>query len=70
MAQQSPHRFNVGLCLPITGGWPGIGTARMNDVKTIAQHAEALGVDLLWVDDQLRLDLGTPNESPLSDKPL
>jgi len=64
MSRNSPRPLKVGLCLPITEGWCGPDTARWNDVKAMAQHAEAVGFDSLWVNDHLIFDLGAPGEAP------
>ena len=45
MSRQAARPLKVGLCLPITEGWAGSGTARWNDVKAMAWHAEAVGFE-------------------------
>ncbi len=50
------RRLAIGLSLPT---WPlrGGGYASWADMRTVAQDAEALGVDTLWVPDHLLREL-------------
>lgn len=53
MPKQTARPLKVGLILPISEGEVAGGTACWNDLKAMAQHAEAVGFDSLWVTDHL-----------------
>ena len=40
-------------------------TPRWHDLKRMAQHAEAVGFDLVWVPDHMIFDPGDPGVPPL-----
>ena len=64
----NPHTtrpLKVGLGLPTFEGTMAGVTPRWHDLKTMAQHAEAVGFDSLWVPDHLVFDLGDPGVPPL-----
>jgi len=52
------------LMLPTAEVWLGGGMARWADLKRIAQHAEAVGFDSIWLPDHLLFEFGEPGESP------
>src|SRR5689334_13084004 len=48
------ERLQIGLMLPISEGALGDGrTARWQDLREMAQLAEQMGVDTIWVPDHL-----------------
>jgi probable F420-dependent oxidoreductase len=53
----SARPFNVGVVLPTYEGMFGDRTARWTDVRTMAQRAEALGFDSVWIFDHLLLPI-------------
>ncbi|HEY2621342.1 MAG TPA: LLM class flavin-dependent oxidoreductase [Acetobacteraceae bacterium] len=55
MAEQVTRALKVGLVLPLEGH-ADEAIAHWNDLKTMAQHAEAVGFDLLWLVDHLIYD--------------
>lgn len=57
-----PTRFKLGLMAPTVEGWFGPGrSARWSDLRALAQTAEAVGFDALWVADHF-LYRNTPTE--------
>src|SRR5690242_8976954 len=56
--------LKIGLMLPTVEGWMGGWMARWEDLKRIAQHAEAVGFDSLWLPDHLLFEFGEPGEPP------
>jgi alkanesulfonate monooxygenase SsuD/methylene tetrahydromethanopterin reductase-like flavin-dependent oxidoreductase (luciferase family) len=52
MSQRNKRPLKVGLMLAIGGG------LRWSELKAMAQHAEAVGFDSLWLPDHLLFDLG------------
>ena len=56
MTQQAARPLKVGLVFPMEelGG----NVARWSDLKMIAQHAESVGFDSLWLCDHLLYDFG------------
>src|SRR5215467_1263720 len=55
MTMPKPHsgRPRVGLMLPISEGQMEGGVARWTDILAMAQTAEAVGFDSLWLADHL-----------------
>src|SRR5260370_19543534 len=55
MTAPAPHtgRPRVGLLLPVSEGQMDGGTARWADLLAMAQTAEAVGFDSLWLADHL-----------------
>jgi probable F420-dependent oxidoreductase len=53
----SPRAVKVGIVLPTYEGMYGDGTARWSDIRTMAQRAESLGFDSVWVLDHLLLPI-------------
>lgn len=57
--------LKVGIGLPDAEGQMAGGTARWADLLAMAQRAEAVGFDSIWVEDHLLFRLGdTPTEGP------
>jgi alkanesulfonate monooxygenase SsuD/methylene tetrahydromethanopterin reductase-like flavin-dependent oxidoreductase (luciferase family) len=63
-AQLRKRPLKIGLMLPIGEGWLGGGMAGWSELKNMAQHAEALGFDSLWVPDHLLFEFGEAGEPP------
>src|SRR5438093_947835 len=61
-SQTGSHRLKIGLILPSWTGSLGGETPRWRDVLAVAQRAEAVGFDSLWVADDLlvRFEEGAP----------
>src|SRR5690242_19504813 len=55
MVQPTARPLKIGLMLPLEINDEG-NTVRWSDLKTMAQHAEAVGFDSLWVLDHLIYD--------------
>jgi alkanesulfonate monooxygenase SsuD/methylene tetrahydromethanopterin reductase-like flavin-dependent oxidoreductase (luciferase family) len=53
MSERGPRSCKIGLYLFPEEGWMHGGTARWEDVKTMAQTAEAIGFDSVWLPDRL-----------------
>ena len=53
MAPRGARPIKVGLALHTVDGFTAGGMPRWNDLKSLAQHAEAIGFDSLWVPDHL-----------------
>jgi alkanesulfonate monooxygenase SsuD/methylene tetrahydromethanopterin reductase-like flavin-dependent oxidoreductase (luciferase family) len=64
MSQTEMRPLKVGLMLPTLEGWMAGRTARWSDLRTMAQQAEAVGFDSLWLDDHLLYEFGEPGEPP------
>jgi len=60
MPQGTARPLKVGLGLPLFEE-DGGAMHRWTDLKAMAQHAEAVGFDSLWVPDHLVFDLGDPS---------
>ena len=45
--------FEIGVCLPVNQYGPERITPRWTDIRQIAIHAEQMGVDTLWIPDEL-----------------
>jgi len=57
MPQRSGRPLKIGLMIPVFEE-DGGNTPRWNEIKALAQHAEAAGFDSLWVPDHLIYDYG------------
>lgn len=64
MSQTQRRPLKVGLMLPTLEGWMAGRMARWSDLRTMAQLAEAVGFDSLWVADHLVYEFGEPSEPP------
>jgi len=64
MSEITTRPLKVGLMLPTNEGWMAGGMARWSDLKTMAQHAEAVGFDSLWLADHLLFEFGEVGEPP------
>src|ERR1044072_4383664 len=53
MAARGARPIKVGLVLPTVDGTIPDGMPRWSDLKNLAQRAEAVGFDSLWVPDHL-----------------
>jgi probable F420-dependent oxidoreductase len=60
MTQHTARPLKVGLFFPTEERWGN--AARWSDLKMIAQHAEAVGFDSLWLSDHLLYDFGTKSD--------
>ena len=63
MSQRSGRPLKIGLVVPIFEEDDG-HTPRWNEIKALAQHAEAAGFDSLWVSDHLIFDFGDSDRPP------
>jgi alkanesulfonate monooxygenase SsuD/methylene tetrahydromethanopterin reductase-like flavin-dependent oxidoreductase (luciferase family) len=64
----NPHTarpLKIGLGLPTLEGTMAGVTPRWHDLKRMAQHAEAVGFDSVWVPDHLIFNPGDPGVPPL-----
>ena len=57
MTAASHRPCKVGIVLPLYEGMLGDRTARSSDIRTMAQRAEKLGFDSVWVFDHLLLPI-------------
>jgi alkanesulfonate monooxygenase SsuD/methylene tetrahydromethanopterin reductase-like flavin-dependent oxidoreductase (luciferase family) len=62
MLRQTARALKVGLFLSVAEGSAG---ARWNNLKAMAQHAEAAGFDSLWVGDHFFFPGSGPGEPVL-----
>jgi alkanesulfonate monooxygenase SsuD/methylene tetrahydromethanopterin reductase-like flavin-dependent oxidoreductase (luciferase family) len=63
MSQRTRRPLKVGFVVPVFEHDSG-HAPRWNEIKAVAQHAEAAGFDSLWVPDHLIFDLGDPGRPP------
>src|SRR6266540_1588609 len=63
---EQPRRrpLKVGLMLPTFQDWMAGRTARWTDLLAMAQRAEAVGFDSLWVFDHVLYEFGDPPQPP------
>jgi alkanesulfonate monooxygenase SsuD/methylene tetrahydromethanopterin reductase-like flavin-dependent oxidoreductase (luciferase family) len=64
MSLRSRRPVKVGLLVPTMEGMMSGGLARWSDLKAVAQHAEAVGFDSLWVNDHLIYGQRQPGVPP------
>src|SRR6266511_2320643 len=64
MSQPDTRPLKVGLMLPTLEDWMADRTARWSDLMTMAQQAEAVGFDSLWLPDHLLYEFGEAGEPP------
>ena len=55
MKTPSTRQCKIGIVLPVYEGMLGDRTARWSDIRALAQRAESLGFDSVWVFDHLLL---------------
>src|SRR4051812_26578258 len=62
MPAQTARPLKVGLFLPLDDRSIAAAMPRWSDLKAMAQHAEAVGFDSLWVPDHLLFPFSGPGE--------
>jgi alkanesulfonate monooxygenase SsuD/methylene tetrahydromethanopterin reductase-like flavin-dependent oxidoreductase (luciferase family) len=63
MSQRTKRPLKIGLGLTVFEEDTG-HTLRWNEIKALAQHAEAVGFDSLWLPDHLIFDVGDQDRPP------
>src|SRR6188508_316242 len=46
-------KFEIGVCLPVWQYGPEPATPRWADIRQVAINAEQMGIDTLWIPDEL-----------------
>jgi alkanesulfonate monooxygenase SsuD/methylene tetrahydromethanopterin reductase-like flavin-dependent oxidoreductase (luciferase family) len=48
-----PSKFEIGICLPVMQYGPERTTPRWSEIRQVAINAEQMGIDTLWIPDEL-----------------